>query len=100
MIRHIVMWCVDGDTVSERELARRHVKRAFEQLRGRIPGMAHLEVGLDRSGIDYACDVVLVTDFESDAALRAYAQNPEHLRVRAELDGLRVTRHQVDYTVE
>lgn len=97
MIRHIVMWRVRGDTKAERSAARERVRDAFEGLRGRIPGMARLEVGLDHSAVDYACDVVLVTDFVSQGALAAYAVHPEHLRVRAELDDLRTERYQVDY---
>jgi hypothetical protein len=47
--------------------------------------------------VDYACDVVLYSEFESQAALDAYAVHPEHLRVRQDIEGLRVARHQVDY---
>ena len=31
---------------------------------------------------DYACDVVLYTEFESQEALEAYAIHPAHLRVK------------------
>lgn len=100
MIRHIVMWRVRGETVQERTRAALQVKAAFETLRGRVPGMRRLEVGLDTSNVDYACDAVLVTEFESQAALDAYAVNPEHLRVRDSLAGVRTARHQVDYVPE
>jgi hypothetical protein len=100
MIRHIVMWRVKGDSLEERAAVRRRVRAAFESLRGRVPGMLKLEIGLDTSGVDYACDAVLVTEFDSQDALDAYADHPEHLRVRDELAGLRTTRHQVDYLVE
>lgn len=99
-IKHIVMWDVRGDDAATRAHNRAIVKAAFEGLRGRIPGMLHLEVGLDDSGIDYACDVVLVTEFDSREALAAYAQHPEHLRVRQALGDLRVARHQVDYETQ
>jgi hypothetical protein len=97
MIRHIVMWRVRGETVEERSAGRELVKQRFESLRGRIPGMTALEVGVDISAVDYACDVVLVTDFESQEALDAYAVHPEHLRVREALGELRIARFQVDY---
>lgn len=97
MIRHIVMWRVAGQSASERHETATRVKTAFESLRGLIPGLLDLDVGLDVSEVDYACDVVLVADFESRAALDAYADHPEHLRVRAALSGMRQTRHQVDY---
>jgi hypothetical protein len=97
MIRHIVMWRVAGKTPSERRETAGRVKEAFESLRGLIPGLLEIEVGLDISEVDYACDVVLVADFESRAALEGYASHPEHLRVREALAGLREARHQVDY---
>jgi hypothetical protein len=100
MIRHIVMWRVRGDTPAEREAASMLVKRSFEGLRGLIPGMRHLEVGLDYSKVDYACDVVLVTEFDTREALEAYASNAEHLRVRNELGAIRTARFQVDYLAE
>ncbi|GGF71636.1 stress responsive protein [Azorhizobium oxalatiphilum] len=98
-IRHIVMWRVSGNTREERDAARLKVKTAFEGLRGRIDGMTHVEVGLDMSDVDYACDVVLVSEFETPADLEAYATHPEHLRVRQELADLRIARFQVDYLV-
>jgi len=94
------MWRVHGDSPEQRDQARMKVKNAFESLRGLIPGMRHLEIGLDTSNVDYACDVVLVTDFETRLSLQDYATNPEHLRVRGELLGVRTSRHQVDYIVE
>ncbi|CAB3763510.1 stress responsive protein [Burkholderia sp. MSh2] len=100
MIRHVVMWKVAGETDRERAAARTDVKAAFESLRGRIPGMTHLEVGADFSAADYACDLILVAEFESRAALDAYATHPEHERVRDALTGLRIARHQVDYATE
>jgi hypothetical protein len=42
---------------------------------------------------------VLYSEFESQAALEAYATHPEHLRVKQELGDLRTHRHQVDYAV-
>lgn len=97
MIRHIVMWKVRGATPGERQANARRVQRSFESLRGRVPGLLHLEVGLDTSGVDYACDVVLYSEFACQAALDAYATDPEHLRVKRELGDLRTQRHQVDY---
>jgi len=99
VIKHIVMWNVRGDDAASRARHCALVKGEFESLRGRVPGLLHLEVGVDESRIDYACDVVLVTEFASREALAAYAEHPEHLRVRRTLGDLRVARHQVDYEV-
>lgn len=100
MIRHIVMWRVRGDSTADRNSERLRVKRAFEALRGHIPGMSHLEIGVDESAVDFACDVVLVADFDSRESLQAYANHPAHMRVRTELEGVRTHRHQVDYVLE
>jgi heme-degrading monooxygenase HmoA len=99
VIRHIVMWRVSGETHDEKRAARQLVKQSFEELRGRIPGMRHLEVGLDCSAVDDACDVVLVTEFDTQEALDAYASHPEHQRVRQALGNIRTARYQVDYPV-
>jgi hypothetical protein len=97
MIKHIVMWNLQGQTPAAKAQAVARLKASFESLRGRVPGLRHLEIGVDSSGVDYACDVVLYSEFESQAALDAYATHPEHLRVKSELEGLRIARHQVDY---
>lgn len=99
MIKHIVMWNVRGDTPAEKLRSISQLQRSFDSLRGRIPGLLHLEIGVDSSRIDYACDVVLYSEFESQAALDAYGTHPEHLRVKNEVADLRITRHQVDYDV-
>lgn len=99
MIKHIVMWNLRGDTPEEKSRGIRLLQRSFGTLRGRIPGLLYLEVGADSSNIDYACDVVLYSEFESQAALDAYASHPEHLRVKRELADLRTARYQVDYEV-
>ena len=94
------MWNVRGDTPAEKAANIARLRASFASLRGRIPGLLHLEVGVDTSRVDYACDVVLYSEFASQAALDAYGTHPEHLRVRQELGDLRIARHQVDYTVE
>jgi heme-degrading monooxygenase HmoA len=99
MIKHIVMWNMAGDTKEDRREAAEFLRSRFEELRGEVPGLLHLEVGLDHSRVDYACDVVLYTEFESQAALDAYATHPAHLRVKGELGEMRVGRFQVDYAV-
>ena len=97
MVKHIVMWNVRGDTPEQKKASANLVKSAFESLSGKIPGLTKLEVGLDVSAVDYACDVVLYTEFESQESLEAYALHPEHLRVKEVVGDIRIARHQVDY---
>lgn len=98
-VRHIVMWDLAGDSPEERQANARRLQASFESLRGRIPGLLALEVGIDSSQVAYACHTVLVSEFESQAALDAYAVHPEHLRVKAEIGDMRTGRHQVDYRI-
>ena len=100
MIRHIVMWNVRGASQAEKDAGIALLRRSFHSLRGRVPGLLYLEIGVDHSGVDYACDVVLYSEFESQAALDGYATHPEHLRVKQELGDLRIARYQVDYGME
>jgi quinol monooxygenase YgiN len=99
MIKHIVMWRVKGDTPAERQANARIVKAAFEPLRGHVPGLRRLELGIDVSAVDYACDVVLYSEFDDAAALAAYASHPEHQKAKAAAGDLRISRHQVDFVV-
>ena len=99
MIRHIVMWDIAGDTPEKKRVNVDLVRRSFEGLNGLIPGLRHMEIGVDTSRVDHACDVVLFSEFESQAMLDAYAHHPEHLRVRDALAGIRIARRQVDYEV-
>lgn len=99
MIKHIVMWNMAGETEADRRAAAEFLRSRFEGLRGEVPGLLHLEVGFDHSRVDYACDVVLYTEFESQDALDAYATHPAHLLVKDELGQSRIGRFQVDYAL-
>ncbi|NBA95718.1 Dabb family protein [Pseudomonas sp. R5(2019)] len=96
-VKHIVMWNLRGESEQERSANIQKVKLEFESIRNEIPGLKVLEIGVDISQIDYACDVVLYSEFESISALKEYASHPAHLRVRDALGNLRTHRYQVDY---
>lgn len=98
-VKHIVMWNLSGDTDQERSMNIQKLKEAFEGIRHEIPGLRTLEIGVDFSNIDYACDVVLYSEFDTLEALQGYATHPAHLRVREALGNLRIARYQVDYFI-
>jgi hypothetical protein len=93
------MWNVRADSPQEKAQNIETLRCSFESLRGRVPGLISLHIGVDQSHADYACDVVLHSEFETAQALTVYASHPEHLRVKAEIGDMRITRHQVDYEI-
>ncbi len=97
MIRHIVMWNIRGETPAAKAEGIATLSRSFASLRGKVPGLLHLEIGVDSSRVDYACDVVLYSEFDSQASLDAYADHPEHLRVKREVGDLRIARLDQQY---
>jgi hypothetical protein len=100
MIKHIILWRLkdfaEGSTKQENALK---VKAMLEDMRGKIPGMLKLEVGLNFEGSDSASDISLYTEFESREALDAYQIHPVHMIVKDILPKLRSERRVVDYEV-
>ncbi len=101
MIKHIVMWKLKPQAEGADAPANaRRMKAELEGLRGRIPGLRSLEVGVDVERSSAAYDVVLVAELESPAALAAYQAHPEHAKVAAFIGKVRQERAVVDYLVE
>jgi hypothetical protein len=49
MIMHIVMWNVSGVTADDKRRNIELVRNRFEDLHGNVPGLLHLEIGVNRS---------------------------------------------------
>ena len=97
MLKHIVMWRVraTGERTQAQNAA--EMKRALEALRGRIPGLVAIEVGINAIPGADASDVVLYSEFADRDALAAYQKHPEHERVAEFVKEVRVERRVVDY---
>jgi len=95
MIKHIVMWRIN----EPRQEPALRIKTALEGLNGQIPGLLHLEVGVDFSREGESADVVLYSEFESRQALEAYPNHPAHAAVAPLVKALRSERRVVDYEV-
>jgi hypothetical protein len=99
-VKHIVLWRLKENAGGvSREANARAVKERLEALRGRIPGLRHIEVGIDFERSPAAYDVALYSEFESRDALAAYQKHPEHLRVAELIASVRDARVLVDYEV-
>jgi plasmid stability protein len=98
VIKHIVLWRLKPEAHGRSGADNaRAIKEKLEALRGRIPGMLAIEVGVDFSRTDNSCDLALYSEFESRAALDAYQAHPEHKAVMPFILAARSERHLVDY---
>lgn len=101
MIKHIVMWRLkDQAHGQDRATNAQLIKQKLEGLRGRIPGLLEIEVGLDFSATEASADVVLYSVFESRAALDAYVVHPEHQAVVPYVKEAASQRIVVDYALD
>jgi quinol monooxygenase YgiN len=100
VVKHIVVWRLKPEAHGRPAADNaRAIKERLEALRGRIPGMLRLEVGIDFSREETSSDVVLVSEFESRAALDAYQVHPAHEAVKGFILEARSERRLVDYEV-
>ena len=95
MIRHLVFWKLK----EENKVANaREIKSQIEQLKGKIPGLLHIEIGVNHPEASASnWDIVLHCDFENMAALEAYQVHPEHQKVAKFIGAVRTDRACVDY---
>lgn len=100
MIKHIVLWRLKdfAEGASKQENVQK-VKAMLEDMRGIIPGMLKLEVGIDFERSESASDIVLYSEFESRKDLEAYQIHPAHQPVKKFLPLVRSERRVVDYEV-
>ncbi len=98
MIKHIVMWKLkDKANGLDKAGNARAMKEKLEALRGRIPGLLELEVGLDFSASEGSCDVVLYAALASRQALKDYQAHPEHQAILPFVREAVSERRLVDY---
>ncbi|MCP1101789.1 hypothetical protein M2454_001321 [Aequitasia blattaphilus] len=81
MVKHVVMWSFKPEVKEEDKAMRKEeMKKNLEGLVGVVPGLidAHyVETPLPSS----THDMGLVTTHESPEAIKAYAKNPDHVKV-------------------
>lgn len=97
MIKHIVMWKFKDEATEADKL---EMKRQLEALKGVVPTLVDIEVGLNFSPCDPAKDMVLTTEFQTQDDLKAYASHPEHQKVVAFVKPFVAERAVVDYVVD
>ena len=97
MIKHVVMWRLGGTSVEERRDQAQKVRAALEGLRGNIPGMSSLQVGIGAGGDEQLADVVLITTHDDWAALKGYQVHPAHVEAARVIAAVRIERRVLDF---
>lgn len=72
-------------------------KDAIEGMRGKVPVLRHLEVGVDVMHTDRSYDMALVAKFDSLEDLDVYMKHPGHVKVSDYLTKIRESVFVVDY---
>lgn len=100
MIKHIVLWKLhdhaDGHDKKENAL---RVKRALENMRGKVEGLLSLEFGINQLPADQAYDLSLLCEFTDWTALESYRVHPLHQSVIELLNKVRSHRVVIDYEI-
>ena len=98
MIKHIVFWrlkeSAHGNGKPENA---RLIKQKLEGLKGRIPGLLAIELGIDTTATPNSSDIVLYCEFASQQALNAYQVHPEHQAIVPFVAEAQCERRMVDY---
>ncbi|MCD6090108.1 MAG: Dabb family protein [Bacteroidales bacterium] len=81
MIKHIVMMRLKEVGADEKQEQLQIIKLKLDSLLGIVPSLKTMEVGLNFSTRETAFDLVLVSTFADENALKAYAIHPEHVKV-------------------
>lgn len=93
MIKHIVMWKFKEGEHENMLLFREKLLA----LKGQIPEIRAMEVGINVNPSDRSFDAVLVSEFDSMGALKTYSTNPLHVAVSEFCKGIRTQSASVDY---
>ncbi len=98
MIKHIVFWKLADEALGATKAE--NIERliaAIEELPDLVPGIVHLEVGVDFERSESAWDLALYSAFETRENLDAYQVHPAHVRVAQLVAQVRTDRAVVDY---
>ena len=98
MIKHIVLWKLkEGAEGKSKQENARELKAALESLKGKIPEILALEVGLNFNPVETASDLSLYTEFKNQEDLDKYQKHSEHLKVVEIVKKLTAERRVSDY---
>ena len=96
MITHIVLFLLKDRSSRSAGKAR----DVLLGMRGKIPQLRYLEVGIDLLHSGRSFDIALITKFDSLEELQAYQAHPVHVEVAEYMTSVRKAAVAVDYESE
>lgn len=95
MFRHVVFFKLKNPTPEVLQ----ETKNVLMNMKGKIPELLDIEVGIDVVRSERSFDVALITTFESLDAMNAYQVHPLHVEVGKYIATVRESAVAVDYEV-
>ncbi len=99
MLRHIISWKLAADDPALKREHSERIATALDELVPLIPEIRNLAVSINVVELDTNWDLILVADYDDEAALRRYIDHPEHQRVVSIIRPLVAQRAAVDFFV-
>lgn len=97
MVKHMVLWSFKEELKeAERKEAASRIKEGLEGLVGVVPGLKSAVV-ITNPISSSTHDLCLITELESEEDLKAYAVNPDHLKVASFVRSVTCNRAAMDY---
>ena len=99
-VKHIILWKLRDD-ISDNDIIgiKSDIKKSLEDLKGIIPGLLDIHVVIENLPSSNM-DVMLDSLFESEEALRLYANHPAHVAVAdGKVRPYTMSRNCIDYIV-
>jgi hypothetical protein len=100
MLKHLVMFKLKPQAAgTSKEENANKLKSMLDALIGKISQLRSMEVGINSIPGEAAYDMSIYSEFANAQDLAAYAQHPEHLKVRDFVLQVVESRVSVDYIV-
>lgn len=97
MVKHIVMWSFKEEVdEAERKESAAKIKEGLEGLVGVVPGLLKAEVVIDPISSS-SHDLCLISELDTPDSLKAYATNPDHVKVATFVRSVTCNRACMDY---
>ena len=99
MLRHVITWKLAAEDTAGKLAASTTIAAELQGLVSLIPEIRSLTVASNAASVEGNWDLVLIADYDDEAALKAYIVHPEHQRVVGIIRPLVAQRAAVDFLI-